>query len=203
MRPAAGGQAPQRLIERGPRSGALQRALARGLRLAGAAYRVRRVPLHIWLLACAAALAVLSLPGARSGRPVVAGVATVIDGDTLEVRGRRIRLHAVDAPEARQTCRRGTETWRCGQEAALALADRVGRRLVRCEQTDTDRYRRIIARCSAEGEDLGAWLVGQGLAVAHRRYGRDYVEVETEAREARRGLWAGSFAMPWDWRAGG
>lgn len=91
----------------------------------------------------------------------------------------------------------------CGQAVALALSDRIGRRPVRCEQTDVDRYRRIVARCSVGGEDLGAWLVGQGLAVAYRRYGRDYVEAETDAREARRGMCAGDFAMPWDWRAGG
>lgn len=164
---------------------------------------ITRAPLHIWLLACAVAWGLLSLPVARPGGPVLAGTATVIDGDTLEVRGQRIRLHAVDAPESRQTCRRGAEVWRCGQAAALALSDRIGRRPVRCEQTDIDRYRRIVARCSVGGEDLGAWLVGQGLAIAYRRYGRDYVEAETDAREARRGMWAGDFEMPWDWRAGG
>ncbi|MDX5357245.1 MAG: thermonuclease family protein, partial [Rhodobacterales bacterium] len=108
---------------------------------------------------------------------------------------------AIDAPEARQTCTREGAPRRCGQAAAVALSDRIGRRPVRCEQTDIDRYRRIVARCSVGGVDLGGWLVGQGLAVAYRRYGRDYVAAEAEARESRRGLWAGDFVMPWDWRA--
>jgi len=164
---------------------------------------VRRAPLHIWVLAVAVALGLLSLPVARPDGPVLAGTASVIDGDTIEIHGQRIRLHAIDAPEARQTCTRDGAPWRCGQAAALALSDRIGRRPVRCEQTDIDRYRRIVARCSVGGVDLGGWLVGQGLAVAYRQYGRDYVAVETEARAARRGMWAGAFVMPWDWRAGG
>ena len=48
------------------------------------------------------ALCLLATPAALAD---VAGVASVIDGDTLEVQGQRIRLHGIDAPESRQLCR--------------------------------------------------------------------------------------------------
>lgn len=87
---------------------------------------------------------------------VTQGVATVIDGDTLEIHGSRIRLHGIDAPESSQTCReRDGSAWRCGQAAALSLADKIGRTSVLCEHLDTDRYGRVIARCFSNREDLG------------------------------------------------
>lgn len=131
-----------------------------------------------------------------SGRP------SVIDGDTLELHGTRIRLHGIDAPESRQTCLRAGKAERCGQQAALALADRIGRRAVTCEGHSKDRYGRLLAVCKAGNEDLNAWLVGAGWAVAYRKYSLDYVGQEEAARKAGRGLWGMQFEMPWDWRKG-
>ncbi len=113
----------------------------------------------------------------------VAGVASVIDGDTIEVHGQRIRLHGIDAPESRQLCRSDGKPWQCGKDAANALADKIARRPVTCE-------------------DLGEWMVQQGLALAYRRYSHDYVDEEADAQAARRGIWGGEFVKPWEWRRG-
>ncbi len=120
--------------------------------------------------------------------------------DTIEIHGRRIRLHGIDAPESDQLCTIGGSNYRCGQRAALALADFIGQRTVSCEQRDTDRYDRAVAVCSAGNQDLGAWLVGSGHALAYRRYSTAYVTEEAAAAAAHRGIWAGDFDAPWDWR---
>ncbi len=132
----------------------------------------------------------------------VAGVASVIDGDTLEIHGQRIRLHGIDAPESGQLCRLDGKPWQCGKDAANALADKIARRPVTCEDLGRDRYKRIIARCTVAGEDMGAWMVSRGLALAYRRYSLDYVDDEVDARAARRGIWASQFVKPWEWRRG-
>jgi endonuclease YncB( thermonuclease family) len=141
----------------------------------------------------------VAAPEAHADR--LTGVASVIDGDTLEIRGQRIRLHGIDAPESRQLCATPEgQRWRCGQQAALSLANRIGRQQLSCTVRDIDRYGRFIAVCHQDGTDLNAWLVREGWAVAYRRYSRDYIRDETEARSARRNIWSGRFDMPWDWR---
>lgn len=130
----------------------------------------------------------------------IVGPATVIDGDTIEIRGQRIRLYGIDAPEGNQLCERAESRYRCGQEAALALIDKIGRSKIQCEQKGIDRYKRVVSICRSGEEDLNAWMVQQGYAVAYRRYSKDYVASEEIARSKRRGVWAGEFVLPWKWR---
>ena len=135
-----------------------------------------------------------------AARAVLAGVATVRDGDSIEIHGQAIRLYGVDAPEARQVCQRDGTEWRCGQAAAHALAEHIGRRPVTCRQRDRDRYGRPVAVCLSAGEDVSAWLAREGWALAYRRYASDYVAEEATAQAAKRGLWSGTFTPPWEWR---
>ena len=132
----------------------------------------------------------------------IVGPAKVIDGDTIKVGGAKIRLHGIDAPESAQICHANDQTYRCGAQATHSLTKRIGGRSVSCEERDRDRYGRIVAVCKAGGEDLNAWLVSEGLALAYRRYSTDYIAQEQTAREARRGLWRGEFVKPWQWRKG-
>lgn len=144
----------------------------------------------LFVAVCAGA-AWLSLSSARGqpheGSYELSGAASVIDGDTLEIHGQRIRLWGIDAPE------RGA---RCGQDnvarhAALALADAVAARTVRCTIVGSDRFDRAVGICSAGDDDLAAQMTRIGWARDWPRYSEGaYADEEELARASGRGLWA-------------
>ena len=140
--------------------------------------------------------------GIGAAQTPIVGVASIIDGDTLEIHGQRIRLHGIDAPESGQSCEKDGKQYRCGQQAALALANKISRATIRCEQRDIDRYQRVVAVCRRGAEDLNSWMVRQGWAIAYRKYSRDYVDDESAAQSAKAGIWAGRFIEPPKWRRG-
>ena len=153
-----------------------------------------------FLLIALAAIAVAIVP--ITAKADVVGPARVVDGDTLEITGTKIRMHGIDAPESKQSCLANGKTYRCGQKATVALSELIGSSDVRCEGKDQDRYGRVIAVCFVDQTNLNASLVSQGWALAYRRYSNEFVGEEAEAKSNNRGLWAGSFIAPWDWRKG-
>jgi endonuclease YncB( thermonuclease family) len=113
----------------------------------------------------------------------------VIDGDTIDLAGRRVRLFGIDAPESKQRCVDGTGiVYLCGQAAAKALRGIVLGRSLSCEPRDIDRYGRVVAICWIGETNINEQMVRDGWALAYRRFSRDYVAAEDEAREAKRGL---------------
>lgn len=94
----------------------------------------------------------------------------VIDGDTFDCDGRRIRLQGIDAPELAGHCRPGRQ---CAPGDGIAstesLARLVGWKAVQCRPVDTDAYGRTIARCTAGAKDLSCAQLDAGQAI--RRYG--------------------------------
>ena len=134
-------------------------------------------------------------PDTRSAPSV--GRARAVDGDSLVLNGREMRLQGIDAPEFAQTCRRAGAEYACGREAHQALRALIRQAEVTCSGFERDRFGRLLVTCQAGGVDIAARLVSDGHAVA---YG-DYMIEEARARNARRGLWAGEFQMPRDWRA--
>lgn len=140
----------------------------------------------------------------RSGgtlTPSLTGPVRVVDGDTIRLGEHRIRLHGIDAPESDQACLdpQGAP-WACGDAATERLVELIGDDPVHCTQRDIDRYRRIIGECFADGTNLNAALVAEGLAFAYRRFSLDYAALEDDARAAGRGIWAGTVQAPWDHR---
>ena len=131
------------------------------------------------------------------------GQASIIDGDTLEIHGTRIRLWGIDAPESSQLCRDDESLqYQCGAKAANALDAFIARRPVDCSPVSLDQYGRTVVVCSIGSVDLAEWLVRNGLALDWPQYSKGgYAEAQTEAKRHERGMWAGSFKEPWVYRA--
>lgn len=151
---------------------------------------------YLWTLIVA-----LLLVFPQDGLADIIGRPSVIDGDTIEIHGQRIRLHGIDAPEKGQPCFDASgKVYRCGHIAAMALDEFIGASPVTCRERDVDRYGRTVADCSVRGEDIELWLVRSGHAMAYRKYSSAYIAAEQEARNAKRGIWAGQVQPPWEWR---
>ena len=132
----------------------------------------------------------------------VAGAARVVDGDTLELRGEKLRLQGIDAPELAQTCEARGQAVPCGKLAAEHLDDLIGSRTLNCAVEGRDRYGRGLARCEAAGRDVAEAMTRDGWALSDRRYSKGrYDAAEAAARAGRRGVWAMRFEDPAKWRA--
>lgn len=122
----------------------------------------------------------------------ISGPARVIDGDTLEIDSKRIRLFGIDAPERSQP----------QGPAATAYLQRLLHAPVTCHPKSTDKYGRIVAQCFALGRDVGGLMVASGHAVDYGRYsGGHYRDHEAAARAEHLGIWSGPFVNPENYRA--
>jgi endonuclease YncB( thermonuclease family) len=130
------------------------------------------------------------------------GQVSVVDGDTLEIHGTRVRLWGIDAPESSQLCRgEDSSQYRCGAQAANDLDTFVARRTISCVPISLDQYGRTVATCSVDGADLGDWLVHNGLALDWPQYSKaKYAATQREAEQVGRGIWKGSYVEPWLYR---
>lgn len=132
----------------------------------------------------------------------ISGKASVVDGDTMLVGSRLVRLHGVDAPHLRQTCLSGVSTWPCGERSARRLSELADGREVSCVVT-VPAGEGVAAVCRTAEGDLAKAMVRDGMAAVARWIPGGYANVEDQARAARRGMWAGSFSLPWLWKGEG
>jgi endonuclease YncB( thermonuclease family) len=152
-------------------------------------------------VAFGAMLSVLALTFAANAGEMISGQAYIIDGDTLAIGETKIRLQGIDAPETDQLCLdRSAAKWACGIAARDHFIEHIAGRPIECVPDGVDRYHRTLAVCRLGNENLNAWLVHEGFALAFRKYPLTFVDDEVDAQKAQRGLWSGAFIAPWDWR---
>jgi len=140
------------------------------------------------------ALVVLKVNSDRPER--YEGQFRVVDGDSVALGQKRMRLWGIDAPEFTQTCLRDGQSWACGQAAKAALQAEMRKANIGCEGAKLDKYRRVLVVCRSGGEDINAALVRMGMALSFGGYGVQ----ERRAAQEHVGLWAGTFETPSDWR---
>ncbi len=145
-------------------------------------------------------LLVLALPALAHAADLT-GPAQVIDGDSLVVAGKEIRLAGIDVPEWDQVCTGPDgKDWKPGQHASAWLRSRIEGKTVSCAPQGRDRHRRIIATCYLDGQDINAHLASAGWAYPYTRYSDRYTAEASAAAQAGLGLWAGKCQVPEDWR---
>ena len=139
----------------------------------------------------------------------VEGVAKVIDGDTIVIDKKKIRLFGIDAPELAQHCKKPwiqfnfvtlNQKYKCGLLAKEKLKKIISKNKIKCKGEKYDRYKRLIAICYKQEIDLNKWMVKNGLAVNYSKYSKKYISLEIHAKREKLGLWKGQFDKPWEWR---
>ncbi|MBQ8661153.1 MAG: thermonuclease family protein [Alphaproteobacteria bacterium] len=119
-----------------------------------------------------------------------------VDGDSLLIDGRDIRLEGIDAPEYNQKCFDAqNRLYDCGRKSKETLAALV-KDGVECVRRKTDRYKREVSICHAGELNVNREMVRRGQAVAYTRYLKDFAADEAEAQKAKRGIWSGRFMRP-------
>ena len=137
---------------------------------------------------------------------VLANDLRVVDGDTIDLNGEKIRFSGIDAPESsyrgkEQTCLINEAIIHCGKLSKEFLIKKIGTNKVTCKrEKEPDQYNRILAECFVNGESLSKVLVRNGYAFAYRKYSTKFIKDGEFAKANKLGMWAMTFQYPWDFR---
>lgn len=153
------------------------------------------------------ALAIWLTLAAPVAAETITGKARVVDGDTIVINEERIRIAGIDACEIDQSYYKHGKHWPCGRIAAGYMVAHTAGQVVTCSGRSRDRYRRLIAVCLANGEDLGAGVLSQGLAIIYRNKNGvaavpHYIPLAESAQKYSVGLWGSEYVTPAEWRKG-
>ena len=136
-----------------------------------------------------------------SSAPALSSDLFIRDGDSFAMNGKELRLWGIDAPEYRQYCLKDDKSVPCGKYARQRLENLISGKKLECEGITIDRYKRTIARCIVEGEDVAAQMVRSGFAFDSPRYSNGaYAEQQKAAKDEDRGLWSMEFEFPWHYK---
>ena len=158
-------------------------------------------------------LLILSIPDfdrknlALASENLVEGKAKVIDGDTIKVKGKKIRFSGIDSPESyyrgkKQACYLNEIKILCGDIAKTKLKEKIKNNSVSCKiEKNKDVYKRFLGECFLDGESLSKFMVRNGYAFDFKKYSKNkYAKDEKYAKDNKLGFWTMKFEYPWVWR---
>ncbi|HRD66235.1 MAG TPA: thermonuclease family protein [Candidatus Competibacter sp.] len=117
--------------------------------------------------------------------------AFVEDDSTLRIGHQTVRLYGIIIPVFDQGCASTVHPVECGpREAVLALKSKVGSNFVHCDIKEHKPDGSVLATCTANDQDLAAWLIQQGWATAAPNAPPEYAVLEKIARQRGIGMWA-------------
>lgn len=150
------------------------------------------------LSGCLVAALAMTVPAVATVPAVLSGEPRIIDGDTLDLNGIRVRIHGIDAPERGQTCDGPAGSRDCGHLATQAARDLVAGRQVDCHDLGERTHNRVVARCLVDGQDFAEQMLRLGVVQAcpafadRHAHSRGYLALERHAQRHGLGLFAGN-----------
>jgi endonuclease YncB( thermonuclease family) len=131
------------------------------------------------------------------------GKTFVIDGDSINVAGKEVRLVGIDAPEYKQNCfDEKNEEYSCGQISRDFLTELIGEKKVTCAFSGKDKYERYLGKCFIGEVSINEEILKNGMAVIYDFNETDekMEKLEAQAKSKKLGIWRGAFQLPKEYR---
>lgn len=146
---------------------------------------------RFWSAGIAIVLVVFSYAGPvrQALAEEISSYAIVKNDGSIKVSGYTIWLYGIYIPETNRICRSFIRPVKCMPRAVLQLDFKIGSHFVHCDPITENEDDSLNAVCTVKDEDLGAWMIKHGWAVALPDAPFEYKVLEEIARENRRGVW--------------
>ena len=140
-------------------------------------------------------LLVISSYALSSEKNVAIGKASIIDGDTIIIKGEKIRFAGIDTPERNKV----------GHEfSKKKLKQLIANKIVICiRESNLDPWGRTVAECFIGYDSISSYMVKNGYACDYVKYSKKkYAKEQLYAKSKKLGIWNMNFDPKWEKKCG-